>query len=77
MQHKLAQIEDIFNVFMLHDVGIPRVPEHKFMYRDAITLSDTDSIIFSTQHWVEWYTGSLAINDRAYAINAFNSVLLN
>ena len=70
MQHKLAQIEDIFNVFMRHDVGISRVPEHKFMYRDAITLSDTDSIIFSTQHWVEWYTGSLAINDKAYAINA-------
>ncbi len=70
MTHKLAQIAEIFNVFMRHDVAIPRVPEHKFMYRDAITLSDTDSIIFSTQHWVKWYTGSLAITDKAYAVNA-------
>ena len=70
MQHKLAQIEEIFNVFMRHDVGISRIPEHKFMYRDSITLSDTDSIIFSTQHWVEWYTGSLAITEQAFAINA-------
>jgi hypothetical protein len=55
---------------MKHDVAISRIPEHKYMYRDAITLSDTDSIIFSTQHWVDWYTGSLAVTDRAYVINA-------
>lgn len=76
MIRKLEQISPIFDLFMRHDVAISRIPEHKYMYRDAITLSDTDSIIFSTQHWVNWYTGSLAICDRAYAINAFIVFLL-
>lgn len=70
MQHKLAQIEEIFNVFMRHDVGISRIPEHKHMYRDTVTLSDTDSIIFSTQHWVDWYCDSLIVDERSFAINA-------
>lgn len=70
MQAKLDEIDEVFELFMHCDVGIGYIIEHKNMYRNAVVLSDTDSIIFTTKSWVQWFNGDLKINDRAFAINA-------
>lgn len=70
MQKKIDEIMEIFDVFTNHKIGIPRVADHKFMFRDAVLLSDTDSSIFVTKDWVKWYTGSYSFSPQAFNINA-------
>jgi len=70
MSRKLLEVEDLFNIFFMAKVDIPNVNKHKFMLRKCVTLSDTDSIIFTTKSWVEWYTGNMGYNADAYRINA-------
>ncbi len=72
----LEQIQEVFEIFMKHDIPISNIPEHKYMYRDAVTLSDTDSIIFTTQNWTKWYTGEMRVSVVAYSINALVVFLL-
>lgn len=70
MQKKIDEVMEIFDIFTNHKIGIPRVAEHKFMFRDAVLLSDTDSSIFVTKDWVKWYTGSYSFSPQAFNINA-------
>ncbi len=37
----------------------PTAANIRSIVRRTVLASDTDSTIFTTQHWVEWYTGSL------------------
>lgn len=70
MEAKLAEIQELFDHFTCHSVGIGYVAEHKNMFRDCTILSDTDSIIFTTKSWAKWYQGNLKLDDTAYNINA-------
>ncbi len=38
------------------------------MIRRTVVLSDTDSTMFATDHWVEWYFGDLRFTDEGYAV---------
>lgn len=70
MQSRLDLIQDLFDHFMNHHVGIDNVAAHKQMFRDCTILSDTDSIIFTTKTWIQWYNGNLSMCQRAYNMNA-------
>ena len=70
MQRTLDEIQEIFELFMNHQVGIGYVAEHKQMFRDTVILSDTDSIVFTTKSWAEWYNGSLKLDQAAFNMNA-------
>ena len=70
MQSCIDEIQEAFDIFMDHKVGIGYVHEHKQMFRSTVILSDTDSIIFTTKSWAEWYCGSTSISDQAFNINA-------
>ena len=70
MERMLNSFNDMFDLFMNHNVNISYVTEHKNQYRDAVVVSDTDSIIFTTKTWLQWYNGNMIMNDRAYAINS-------
>ena len=70
MQKCMDTIQPLFDLFMDHDVAIGYVGELKNQYRDAVVVSDTDSIIFTTKSWVEWFVGSQKIDQAAYNINA-------
>jgi len=71
MQEKLNKIKPLFDYFTEHNVGIGYVSQHKNMFRDTTILSDTDSIIFTTEHWVQWYNhGSLKLDHRTYSLNS-------
>lgn len=70
VEQQLNKIQPLFDHFMQHDVGIGYVSEHKTMFRDCTILSDTDSIIFTTKTWVQWYNrGKLTLDTTAYNIN--------
>ena len=70
MQSVLDEIQEIFELFMNHKVGIGYVAEHKQMFRDTVILSDTDSIVFTTKSWAEWFNGSLKLDQAAFNMNA-------
>ena len=38
------------------------------MMRRTVTVSDTDSTMFSVDHWVEWYFGHLKFDNEAFAL---------
>ena len=70
MQSCMDEIQDVFDLFTDHEVAIGYVSEHRNQYRDAVVVSDTDSIIFTTKSWVEWYTNGLKLDNTAFNINA-------
>ena len=73
VSEKLSSIDDILNLIVDHRVHIAYVDEHKQMFRQCVILSDTDSVIFTTQNWVKWLEGNMRITDRSLA---FNSLLV-
>lgn len=69
MSDKLANIDKSMKLFLEHKTVISNVVNHKYMYRNCVIGSDTDSIIFTTKNWLQWYNGDLRINERAYQVN--------
>lgn len=70
MQKCMDEIQEVFDLFTDHNVSIGYVNEHRNQYRDAVIVSDTDSIIFTTKSWVEWYAGNIKLDSVAFNINA-------
>jgi hypothetical protein len=71
MQAKLDTMGRLIATFLRVDCDVADAMSHPSMIRKAVIISDTDSVIFSTQHWVEWYTGGVSFDRDAYAINGF------
>jgi hypothetical protein len=71
MQDRLDSIGAIIATFLRVDCDTADAMQHKNMIRKAVIISDTDSVIFSTQAWVEWYAGGISFADPAYEINSF------
>ena len=70
MQACLDEIQPLFDLFTDHRVCIGYVPEHKQMFRNTVILSDTDSIIFTPQTLVKWYTGNLKMCPATFNMNS-------
>lgn len=70
MDSSLKEIQDLFDIYMQHDVGIGYISEAQQMLRWVVATSDTDSILFTTKEWVKWYLGELKMTHAAFDINA-------
>lgn len=70
MQACIDEMQPLFDIFMEHHVGIGYVGELKNMFRDAVGTSDTDSILFTTRSWIEWYFRELRLDEPAFNLNA-------
>ena len=70
MQARMDGIQDVFDLFMNHNVAITYIHELKHMFRDVIMLSDTDSILFTVKDWIEWYQKSLKFTRESFSLNA-------
>lgn len=55
----LTVYSDFINMFFAVEHLPPTVASIRSIQRKAALLADTDSAIFTTQEWVEWYTGGL------------------
>jgi hypothetical protein len=71
MEGKLSDISDILQTFLRIDCDTADAMSHPNMIRKAVIISDTDSVLFSTQNWIEWYTGKISFEREAYEVNAF------
>lgn len=71
MQSCLDRLGPLFATFLRVDCDTADVMAHPNMIRKAVIISDTDSVIFSTQSWVEWYSGGISFEKSAYEINGF------
>lgn len=71
MQRQLDGMQDLITTFLRVDCDTADAMQHKNMIRKAVIISDTDSVIFSTQAWVEWYAGGISFAPTAYDINGF------
>ena len=68
---KIAAMEPILSTFLRTNTDLPALHRHQEMVRTNTLISDTDSAIFTTQNFVEWYSGKLAFDRKSFAINAF------
>ncbi len=78
VETSLQSISDLLSICFRLDTDIARLGDHPHMVRKAVLVSDTDSVIFSTQTLVEWYSGGTVNFSRSsYEINAFTVYVLS
>ena len=78
MQKCLTDCTDLFATFFKLDIDIPIVWDHNKMVRNCTGISDTDSVIFTTEHIVKWYTGDVTkFDQRSQDINAFSVFIVS
>lgn len=77
VEHCLHQMSPLFILLFRLDADIGRLHAHPNMMRRCVIISDTDSVIFSTQSMVEWYSGGVSFDKPSYEINAFTVFLLS
>lgn len=72
MTDMMDTTSDIWSTFMKVDCDVQDAMSHPNMIRKAVIVSDTDSVLFSTQHWITWYTNKdMSFDKSAYEINTF------
>lgn len=64
----LNRYSDFINVFFATRSLPPTIASLRSIQRKVALTADTDSSIFTTQYWVEWYTGSLARTQRGDSV---------
>lgn len=77
MDSTVNQIDDIIDTFIRIPIDTQNVMDQPAMIRRSVLISDTDSVIFTTQSWVEWYCGDVSYDEPAYEINAFVVYMLS
>lgn len=71
MQDELDKFEDLFDVFTNHGIGVQYADEHKYMEREVVGTSDTDSILFTVKDWCLKYFGKIDLTaDATYSLNS-------
>lgn len=71
IQGRFTHLTELFETFVLYDHALPNVNTRKSMKRNTVTVSDTDSVIFTTKDWIQWYTGDeLDLSQDAYGITS-------
>ena len=77
MQDTLDEMKEVLTMFTDHGVGIRYTNHHYQMFRKTVGNSDTDSILFTTRSWCEWYLGYRRITEDSYHINSLIVYLLS
>ena len=74
----ITSLNDLFNVFMYHDINFQHAMGKNNTQRESVVVSDTDSVIFTVEEWGRWFTdGSDRITHDHYNISAFAVYILN
>ncbi len=73
----LQTVEDLFLAILRLDSDFTNINIQENMIRRCVIVSDTDSVIFSTQSMVEWYSDEINFKKSSYEINAFVVYLLS
>ena len=60
---------DFIKAFWVSDYYFAELPKFVNIIRRCAVVSDTDSTIFTVQHWVKWYTGKIQFTEEAYSVS--------
>lgn len=77
MERTIDHYGDLVSTFFRLNSDLSRIQFHPNMVRRCVLVSDTDSVIFSTQSMVEWYSGKVDYNRSSYEINAFTVYVIS
>lgn len=77
MEAHLQSLEDLLVAVFRVDTDLPNVQNHDNMIRRCVIVSDTDSVIFSNQSMVEWYSGAVTFEKSSYEINAITVYVIS
>jgi hypothetical protein len=77
MEQCLHDWADLFHVFFRIDVDIPQLWQSPNMVRRCTLVSDTDSVIFTTDRIVQWYAPQDRFCQDARDINAFSVFMVS
>lgn len=77
MEHMISEHADLFSCFFRLESDLAKIQFHPNMVRRCVLVSDTDSVIFSTQSMIEWYSGEVNYSKSSYQINAFTVYLIS
>lgn len=73
IKKRLDDMEDIFAIFCNTACDIPNIKVRGvYSKRNTVVLQDTDSSMFTTKSWADWYHGSekFYVDEESLAINA-------
>lgn len=70
MTERLNNISDMFDTFINIGSEFHYIIDHTHIQRETVVGSDTDSVIFTTKNWIEWYTGKTILDESAYRVNS-------
>ena len=73
IKERLDDMEDIFNTFCNTECDIPNIINRgQFSKRNTVVLQDTDSSMFTTKPWADWFHGSekFYVDNESLGINA-------
>lgn len=68
LQNTLIEYSDFIKAFLATDVLPASVANLPFIIRRCAITSDTDSTIYTTQDWIDWYTGRIGFDDASRRI---------
>lgn len=71
----LVHYSDFIKTFMRPNFLTPDVYNIESIERRVVVTSDTDSTIFTTQHWTKFITGSYNFEDTSYRVGYFLTFL--
>lgn len=77
MMNCLEKWSDLMTTFFVVDMDMPKTWFHPNMVRRCVIVSDTDSVIFSTNAIVEWYSPDHSFSQDAYDINALSVFMVS
>lgn len=68
---KINDLDDLMNTFIYYKTDYQHIGTRHEMYRKAVPISDTDSVITTMVKWMLWYNkGSMFVNQNSYSITA-------
>jgi len=68
IEEVLVKYKDFIHGFFVTNILPNSSNRLKYMRRRTVVLSDTDSTCFTMEEWVNWYNGSIVINDETIAV---------
>ena len=66
----LSVFNNLFDTFVFHDINFQHALHRSSMQRQAVVVSDTDSVIYTAKDWAVWFTGGEKIVHGSYNIAA-------
>ena len=63
-EHRMNELDPLFDTFMYTKTGIANINKKKDTVRENVVFSDTDSVAFTTKEYLKWYTDTYFCDEK-------------